>query len=690
VAVDLAAPAAGPRSRARALARVAALPAGAILAGLIAISTLARTLVAWAQATPIYFPDEYLYSTLARSIAESGRPLVRDAPAHFPALLEPLLAAPFWLAGDVDFAYRLTQAQNALAMSLAAVPVFLLARRLGLERGFALGCAGVAVAAPGLFYASFVLADPIGYPLALGAVYAGVCALERATPRAQVAFVALSALATFARLQYAVLPLAFFAAAVVLERGRVRRLEPLRLSLALLTLSLAGIVAVGPERLLGVYAGLLELDLRPGTLLRWVVVDAMLLAYSAGIVLVPGALGGLAVALARPRRRAEGAFAAITVVLTILVLAEAALIAQLASSTYQERYLFLVVPLVVPAFGLYLQRGAPRRRWTAVIAALLLLVTVRVPLTGYTAADLRLDSPLLFAFQRLEQLVGQIDAALVVAAVAGLFCVAGVCATLSRRTAAAAIALTLGTLVATSAGAASWAHTKAEQARGLYLNEERAWVDADARGAVLLHTPGSSRDLAFEHLFWNRSIRHVLLLADAHPIDAYATERVRIARDGRLLLAAGAVRDPLLVSNYAVAAEFADAVRVGRGAGLELWQPRGTPRLAMLVGGLYLDGWLARSGWIRVWPEETGFVRGTLRLPLSMPEYGVVMRLRLTAPGFVRVVETLPGGSHVVEIPISARGAWTLRFRGERPLALPDGRLISVLGARPTFEPSRR
>src|SRR2546430_10673514 len=61
------------------------------------------------------------YTTLFRS------------PAHFPALLEPLAAAPFWLFHDPMLAYRLTQAENALVMSLAAVPGYFLSRRLRLR-----------------------------------------------------------------------------------------------------------------------------------------------------------------------------------------------------------------------------------------------------------------------------------------------------------------------------------------------------------------------------------------------------------------------------------------------------------------------------------------------------------------------------------------------------------------------------
>ncbi len=97
------------------------------LSAIVGVSFVVRTVVAWLQAMPSLFPDEYTYASIGRSIAESGRPLIRGASPHFPALLEPILTAPAWLIGDVDTAYRLVQAIGALAMSLAAVPVFLLA-----------------------------------------------------------------------------------------------------------------------------------------------------------------------------------------------------------------------------------------------------------------------------------------------------------------------------------------------------------------------------------------------------------------------------------------------------------------------------------------------------------------------------------------------------------------------------------
>ena len=56
---------------------------------------------------------------------------MRGTPAHFPALLEPLLTTPIWLLNDAETAYRLTQALHVVAMSVAAIPIYWLARRVG-------------------------------------------------------------------------------------------------------------------------------------------------------------------------------------------------------------------------------------------------------------------------------------------------------------------------------------------------------------------------------------------------------------------------------------------------------------------------------------------------------------------------------------------------------------------------------
>src|SRR4051794_12140098 len=102
--------------RPRAAARVAAYPLHPALARLIACSFVLRALLAQLHVTPYYLPDEYLYPALARSIATTGRPLVRGGDAHFPALLQPILTAPFQLF-DPGTAFTLTQTFGSLVMS---------------------------------------------------------------------------------------------------------------------------------------------------------------------------------------------------------------------------------------------------------------------------------------------------------------------------------------------------------------------------------------------------------------------------------------------------------------------------------------------------------------------------------------------------------------------------------------------
>src|SRR5919204_1800688 len=137
--------------------RVEAVPAARVaprlspafaLGSLVAVSFAARLAFAWARATPNRYPDEYLYAELGRSFARSGLPLVRGHLTNFPAVLMPLLTAPAWLFHDVMTSFRVIQAMEVLAMSLAAVPAYLLARRLRLRTTAAPAGAGLTLAGP--------------------------------------------------------------------------------------------------------------------------------------------------------------------------------------------------------------------------------------------------------------------------------------------------------------------------------------------------------------------------------------------------------------------------------------------------------------------------------------------------------------------------------------------------------------
>jgi hypothetical protein len=667
VAIDAALPAVSPH--ARTLARGLTARVGLTL---VVVSSFAvRVVASAAHPVPRYFPDEYIYTAIARSLGEHGRPLVRGASAHFPALLEPLLAAPLQALFPPEAAYRLTQGENALFMSLAAVPVYLLARRLSLSARYALACAVFAVAIPDLVYSTYTLADPVGYPLALAALYLGVVAVAKPTRRAQLGFLALALLATLARVQYIVLPAVFLASAILVDRRRVLRTQ--RLPIALLTLPVVGALILGPSRALGYYSNVAHLHVN-GALLHWAIVDTLLLTLAAGVVLVPGAV----VALARPRGRTETAFAASAAVFAGGLLAEAALYASNGSDRFQERYLFALLPLVPVAFGLYLKHGRPGRIPVALIAAVLFIVSARVPISSYSAALGKTDSPFLFAVVRLESIVGTGSASLVVALVAALGA-AGAVAVSRRGGARIAVGATILFAAVASLGAVVNDSATSQQIRDDYLLANPSWVDAlGLKDVTLVQTAGSPPDRAVEQLYWNRSVAHEVLLGAAMPTDVYTAPQLRIAPDGTLR----GIGSNVLFQDFGATAVFANATRLSRTGSFSVWRAVGSaPRLALLEEGRYSDGWLARGGRLTVWPDGTGRTRGMLRFTLRLPRTAQALTVRFGKTNY----RVEPGRVTRVAYTVDAKGPFSLAFSAPRGTWLSDGRAVSALSSRPSF-----
>ncbi len=688
VSIDVTARA--PRARrALSLAVPRETPAALLLAGLVAASFVVRLVAASGRVTPSYLPDEYLYRALADGLASSGLPTVRGTVLHFPALLQPLLTAPFWLQHDAVLAFELTQGLNALAMSLAAVPVFALARRLELGPTLSLGAAALAISAPSLRYASFVLADPIAYPLALAAVYAGVCALARPTSRGQLAFLTLAGLATFARVQYAVLPLAFLAAAFFLEGARVDRVvRSLRLTLALCAAPLALLLVLGGSSVLGPYSGVAHVAVDPSATLHWAARDAMLLAYSAGWVIVPGALLGLALALARPESPVERAFGALTLALSLGLLLEAALVADFDSDRFQERYLMLVPPLLGLAFALWARRGA-RGAWpVALLAAGAIVLSARVPLVGYTLGHGNDDSPTLSAVLRLEQLVGLGTGSLVVAlAAAALSAIAAATGRFRRGGPSTALVLAVVATALLGLGAASFDATNSRRIRATNFPGDVQWVDHTGQESVaLLQTPGADGARALHQIFWNRSVSQVLLLPGASAIDPFGSRRAKVGRDGTVTVGGRQLRRPFLVQTHDGSVALTGAARVAQGRSFDLWSPRGTPRLELLTTGRYSDRWLAGVGRITAWPDPGQRLRGVLRLEVWLPPGGRPTPLRFTGPRIDRRVVLRPGAHRSISICAASDGPWTLRFRTYRPRIVSGFRVVSVKASVPVLD----
>lgn len=645
-------------TRAAVSVRARSLSPAVALGLVVGAGFLLRLAVLWWRETPALFPDEYIYTEIARSLSSHGLPLIRGGSAHFPSLLAPLVAAPVWLIHDTLVAYRVLQILQALSMSLVAVPVFLLGRHLRLRPGLALGAAAVAVVVPDFLYSGYTTAEPYAYPLAVAAVAAGVVALEAPTRRRHVLFLTLAALAALARIQFVVVPIAFAAAAVGvgLRERRLRHvLREQRLPFALLAAGAAAAAVVG----LGYYSELFKSVPGVAALSRTTGENMLVLAYAAGWTIVPGALLGLALGILRPLDRRELAFAALTVAFGAGVLAQAALYAP----SIHERYVFYVIPLLALAFATYAQRGWPYRLYHALAAAAVLTAAMLVPLTNLSFRG-EVNAPVLIAVHWLRlHIVSFGSTAMLVLWIAGAgTAVLVACLRRPRLATAFALAFAIALCLATWGLATDYDRHNNHGVREQTLPANRSWVDAFHLGRVtLVQSFAGQRMDALNQLFWNRSVDRVTLLPGSIPIDAFDNSRLTIAGDGTLMLGKRALRGPLLLNIWGSTLQLHGARPLAASVGYSLWAPTGPARLSLYWGGRYSDRWTLPDTRIDVWDAKGSALVTTVQLPYAAD----ATTLRVTLPQN-RVVRyrMVPGRAYRIALPVCAAGNWhaLLRF----------------------------
>jgi hypothetical protein len=434
---------------------------------------------------------------------------------------------------------------------------------------------------------------------------------------------------------------------------------------------------------LGLYQSALDGRAGPLELLESAGLNALVLAYSSGWILLPGALVAFALALARPRRGSELAFAALALPLTAALLLEAGLAGAVEHA--QERYVFYALPLAAIAFCLYASRGWPARMYHALIAAVLLTASATVPLAGFTAAEGKAHSPLLLAAFRIEEWVGSPgNGSLVIAAAAGLLLGGAVVLSRTPRV-GTPIALALAIVAATAAWgtAVAFDNRNAAAVRAAFLPEEPSWVDRlGVENVLLVRGPHGVKTEALEQLFWNRSIERVALLPRAEELDHTHSPRLGVAGDGTLMLEGRPVRDPVLVDGYAGTIRLADADLLGSSPSYTLWRPHGAARLSLYLAGHYSDGWLAGAGRLYVWPNRArGLVSGRVQLPLVAPPESVTLRFRPAGTEPI-VVRLRAGERKVVSFPVCSRGPWHVTFVSD-DRGFVGGRVVSAQAGEP-------
>jgi len=680
-----------PASPLRTLAEARALPRVRLrwlVFALVAAFGLRLCLV-WQRATPNYFPDEYLYAALGRALAAVGAPTIRGHSAHFPELLQPLLTAPAWRAGSLLTGYRIVQAIEAAALTLAAIPAYVLARKVHPSQWVAIAAAALALVVPDGLYASMVVAEPIAYPLVLAAVAAGICALARPSLRSQLAFLAFAGLATFARAQFAILPLCFIAAAAIVavrEREPRRILREQRLVLFASGVALIVVLVTGPHRIVGYYSEAFDPHVHPIAMAQSIGANLMVLAYAAGWVLVPGAILGVYGSVAKPRSRTELAFGALAFALAVGLLLEAALYGD--TVLIQERYLFYVIPLMPVAFGLYATRGLPHRTALLGIAAVLLAVSARLPLSHWAQPGVDDHSTFLLGVQQLERIFGgnAAGAEAVAVAAAVLMLVAIGVSFVPRAATAIVLSLSVVAAGAMFLCAFEFDRLNSDVLRHLDLPANRSWVDAARVGkATLVVSPGGRVTDADEQLFWNRSIDSVGVLPGGVAPDKLASQPISFTKDGSLIEPGGVLRGPLVVDGYASTVTLRHGRVVSRSPHFALVVPDGGAQLSSLMWGRYWDGRLLGSGGIALWPAHGGgHLAGWLVLNVTGAHFGPLDMTLRTPNGKRRLIHAAANTPVSARVRICSDGPWFATFTAPSR-DIDDGRLVSGQSSPPRF-----
>ncbi len=644
-----------------------AVPAWAWLTAIVVGSSVLRAVLGGQLVAPFIMVDEVIWSELARGIADAGEPLLRGQPEPGYSPIYPLLLSPVYaLFESLPAAYAGVKALNAVVMSLAAVPAYFLARRVA-SQGLALLAALLAVAIPSLVYTGTVMTENVFYPLFLVFALALVLVLERPSAVRVVVLLVLLGLAYSTRVQaVALVPAALLApfALGLFERrsvgstlSRFRWLYGIVGGLALVGLGALLVAGRTPKDLLGAYSPVGDRQYAFGEALRYVWWH--LTEMSLYVLVIPLAATIVLLGTARRLDARLQAFLAASLALSVCLLVVVAAFAAEFSARIEERNLFYVAPLLCIGLVAWLDRGAPRPRLLAPVAAVASAALVAlVPFDRFLTTSAITDTLMLLPFWSLQDRVG--EGWVVPAAAALAAALAAVFLLVPRRYALALPLLVLGLWILAIRPIFWGTHGFERFSRGALFQgirtPDRDWVDAalpDGAKAAFLWTGRTDRLTVHQNEFFNRSVGPVYYVTAPTPGGLPETP-VRIdPRSGRVTLPDGdPVRDAYLLADSSFEPD-GRPIAQDKGWGITLWRVN-----VPLVSAVRIDGLYPNDTWSG--PEVT-YVRrrckpGRLSVSVSsdpslyLEPQLIVARSNGKVVGRVRVQ---PEGRAVLDVPVS-------------------------------------
>lgn len=610
-----------------------AAPFLVLLGAGVVLAALASRVGDWAVMT-----DELLYQRLAVSVAGGGLPRVRGELTDVYGVLYPILLAPVFALFPMPTAVVAAHAWNGVLFASAAVPAFLLARRLAVPAFAAWAAALFAAAVPWSVIAGFLMTESAAYPAFLWAVLAIQHATVAPGDRAYALALGGIAIATFARPQLAVLALVLTLAAAVEEARARHGLRAHRVLLAAVGVALALVVVLALAGSLGTALGSYAPAVEEGSLLsrdavRSAIVHLDVVAVAIGVVpLLLGAGWALEASVRAPDDPERHAFA-------LVVLATVALVSLQVGSIVtrfplgievKDRYLFYVAPLLFLASAVALvSRPA--------IAGLLLATVGFVLTIGWEDFEpvfgISVDSPAAATHELLSRAPG--DVASWLAAGAGLAAVALVVALRTAPRAPLALAVLGGvTLLCALETGYAWDRllvSSGPSARPIAQSpaDERSWIDralGDGDDAGMLpYSYGpewfSSAIAWWDVEFWNTQVTRGYLVGDRFTYTPASFPHDRLGIDPETGRIHGDVRGHVVRTT--LDARFAPAgVVVATAPELELVRVDQPPRARWMTLGVHDDGWTPaeRAASLRVFGEAETVVTVTLSAPdVEMP-----------------------------------------------------------------------
>jgi hypothetical protein len=663
-------------------ARLGRVRPGVWLTALVLGSIAVRVVLAGRTVSPWIMVDELIYSELGKSLAASGEFLVRGVPSTGYGFVYPVLLAPaFGLFDSVPAAYHLAKLVNAVVMSLTAVPVYFLARRL-LTTGLSLGAAALSVLLPSMLYTETLMTENAFYPLFAAASLILVLTLERPTATRQLALLGVCAVCFATRAQAVALLGATLLAPLlhgVVERdlrARLRRYTPLYgLAGAAAALALLSTVARGrsPLSLLGAYRAATGSDYSVSEVAHYLLWHAAELDLYLGIVGVAALIAmWLAPRTLTPPARA---FVAATLPITLLLLAEVAVFASRQSGRIEERNDFYVAPFALIALVGLLSRDRviPQARRVRVVAGVIAgVLPVAVPFGRFVTTSAVSDTLGLLPWWWLQDQGIHFGPLRLVALGVGV--AGGAAFVLLPRRYAVALPVAVGVyFVLASAVIENGRHGIRRASAGALFAGIRLphpdWIDRRVgRGAdvsFLWHYTGETRPL-WNNEFFNRSVRDVYTVDGPDPADGGLPETPVFERaDGTLVTASRSVpRVRYAVSYVDIAGTpLARDPRIG----LTLFRVDGPMVVLTRVRGVYPDTWGGRV----VTYRRARCRGGTLSVRLGTDEHLFGSAQTVTARSGGRVVARAriePAEQPTLVVPLrpGAGGNCTVVFTADK------------------------